>query len=208
MIANRSILLSISFIFLFLSVNALAKKPPVMAGNTQSNLMVSYNNERNANVRYQAYAKKADEEGYHRIASLFRAAARSERVQFENFGRVINKYGGTPDAKIEQPIVKSTKENLEEAIRGESYEHKVLYSKFADEAKKDKNRPAKKQFEYAREVEKVHNDWFTKALENMDDWKTESTFYVCPICGNLLDRNSDGSCDICGTSLALALPIK
>ena len=41
--------------------------------------------ERAAQVRYAAYAAKADEEGFAGVASLFRAAARGEKAHEEKF---------------------------------------------------------------------------------------------------------------------------
>jgi len=41
-------------------------------GTTLDNLMAAYSGEMNANARYLAFAKKADEEGYGAVASLFR----------------------------------------------------------------------------------------------------------------------------------------
>ncbi|MGC8494772.1 MAG: ferritin family protein, partial [Syntrophobacteraceae bacterium] len=40
---------------------------------TLDNLMTAYNGESNARARYLAYAKEADQEGYGKVASLFRA---------------------------------------------------------------------------------------------------------------------------------------
>lgn len=56
-----------------------------------------------------AFAKKAEEEGYKQVAKLFRAAAEAETVHAHNHLR-------------ELKGIKSTKENIEEAINGESHE--------------------------------------------------------------------------------------
>src|SRR5450756_995798 len=83
------------------------------ATTTLDNLQAGFNGESNAHSRYLAFAEKADQEGYGEVASLFRAAAKAEEVHAANHAAVIKKMGGTAQAKIETPVVKSTKENLD-----------------------------------------------------------------------------------------------
>ena len=82
------------------------------------NLETAFNGESNAHARYLAFAEKADQEGYFQIASLFRAAARAEEIHARNHEVEIKKLGGTAQAKIEKPDVKSTKENLRGRYQG------------------------------------------------------------------------------------------
>src|ERR1019366_4174424 len=100
------------------------------ATKTLDNLQAGFNGESNAHARYLAFAEKADQEGYGEVASLFRAAAKAEKVHSANHAVVIKEMGGTAQAKIETPVVKSTKENLEAAIKGESYERDTMYPEF------------------------------------------------------------------------------
>ena len=85
---------------------------------TMSNLQTAFNGESNAHARYLAFAVKADAEGYAGVASLFRAAARAEEIHAGNHAAVIKDFGGIPVAKLEDPGVKSTRENLEAALKG------------------------------------------------------------------------------------------
>ena len=103
--------------------------------STMSNLQAAYNGESNAHARYLAFAKKADAEGYAGAASLFRAAARAEQIHAGNHADVIKKFGRAPEAKLEQPAVKSTRENLEAALKGESYERDEMYPAFIRDAR-------------------------------------------------------------------------
>ena len=112
------------------------------ATTTLDNLQAGFNGESNAHSRYLAFAEKADQEGYGEVASLFRAAAKAEEVHAANHAAVIKKMGGTPEAKIETPVVKSTKENLEAAIKGESYERDTMYPEFLKQARAEGNRDA------------------------------------------------------------------
>jgi len=168
------------------------------AKTTLDNLMAAYNGESNANARYFAFAAKADEEGYGKVASLFRAAARAEQVHFEHHAAVIKELGGTPAAKIETPVVKTTRENLEEALKGETYEADVMYPEFLAKAEKDKIANAVDAFEDAKAAEAVHAGWYKKALANMDAWKgPKMDLYVCPKCGNVVDIIPGPACPIC-----------
>lgn len=57
------------------SAASLGEKPATKA---LENLQTAFNGESNANAKYLAFAKKADDEGYTKVGSLFRAAARAE----------------------------------------------------------------------------------------------------------------------------------
>lgn len=151
---------------------------------TLENLQAAFNGESNANAKYLAFAKKADEEGYKKVASLFRAAARAEAIHFANHAVVIKKLGGTPTADIQTPEVRSTIENLRTAINGETYERYFMYPEFVAEARKSKNLEALETFNFALSAETEHAKLYAEALANLDEWKAApATFYVCPKCG-------------------------
>lgn len=199
----RWVLCVLVFVFMAgtvaLDCRAQEQAAPV-AKTTLDNLMAAYNGESNANARYLAFAAKADEEGYGKVASLFRAAARAEQVHFEHHAAIIKELGGTPAAKMETPVVKTTGENLEEALKGENYEATVMYPEFLAKAKKDKIANAVDAFEDAKAAEAVHADWYKKALANIDAWKgAKLDLYVCPECGNVVDVLPGSACPICMT---------
>lgn len=167
---------------------------------TLENLQTAYNGESNANAKYLAYAQKADEEGYHKVARLFRAAASAEEVHLKNHAKVIEKMGATPMADINLPMVKSTKENLEDAIKGETYEQTTMYPDFIKQAEKEGNADAVQTFTFARDAEAEHAKLYNKALTNLDNWKTaDAYFYVCPTCGYTVENQPDFKiCPVCG----------
>lgn len=153
-------------------------------GKTLANLMEAYNGESNANAKYLEYAKKADEEGFGKVASLFRAAARAEAVHIANHAEVIRKMGGTPKAEIKLPPIKSTENNLKDAVTGEKYERDTMYADFMIEARRVGNKEALRTFNMAKTAEAEHAKLYAEALTNLDQWKGEkTTFYVCPVCG-------------------------
>jgi rubrerythrin len=154
------------------------------ATKTLDNLQTAFNGESNANARYLAFAQKAEAEGYGKVASLFRAAARAEDIHATNHAEVIRKLGATPTADVKTPDVKSTAENLQTAIKGESYERDAMYPEFLKQARDDGNRDAVRTFNFAKEAEAEHAKLYTEASNNLGAWKTNAQpFYVCPSCG-------------------------
>jgi rubrerythrin len=165
---------------------------------TLDNLVTAYNGESNAHARYVEFAKKADEDGYGQVASLFRAAARAEEIHAETHGEVIKKLGGTPKADLRKPEVKSTRENLEAALKGETYERDTMYPDFLRQAKAEKNRDAVRTFNFALSAETEHAKLYKEALDNLDSWKGgKKDFYVCPVCGYTVVKVDFEKCPVC-----------
>lgn len=151
---------------------------------TLANLQTAFDGESNAHAKYLEYAKKADIEGYTKVASLFRAAARAEDIHANNHAAVIKQMGGTPKADVKLPEIKTTKENLEAAVKGETYERDVMYTEFMAEARNTGNKAAIKTFNFAKTAEAEHAKLYSEALGNLDSWKGgTTTFYVCSTCG-------------------------
>ena len=169
------------------------------ATTTLDNLQAGFNGESNAHSRYLAFAEKADQEGYGEVASLFRAAAKAEEVHATNHAAVIKKMGGTPEAKIETPVVKSTKENLEAAIKGESYERDTMYPEFIKQARGDGNRDAVQTLNYAETAEGEHAKLYSDALNNLPKLKGSKAknYYVCIVCGYTTPQLDFSKCPSC-----------
>jgi rubrerythrin len=174
---------------------------------TLKNLLAAFNGESNASARYAAFAVKADEEGYLKVASLFRAASRAEQIHAANHSKVIVKMGAdTPVATIEAATVKTTVENLKAAIAGETYEIDVMYPDFINEAETQKNTAALRTFNFAIEAEKGHAQLYTKALEHVqhcvdktcEKLSNKATYYVCPECGLTVEKAEFDRCPVCG----------
>jgi len=169
-------------------------------GATLANLQKAYDGESNAHARYLAFAKKADEEGYGQVASLFRAAAKAEEIHFNAHAVVIKKLGGVPKADVKSPDVKSTKENLEAAVKGESYERDTMYPEFIQAAQKENVSAAVETFSNAKAAEGVHAKLYQDALANLDSWKGgKKDFFVCPECGNTVVALTFEKCPVCAT---------
>ncbi len=164
---------------------------------TLENLQAAFNGESNASVKYAAFAKKADAEGYHQVASLFRAASRAEQIHAANHARVIRKLGAEPVATIEDAHVGSTAENLQAAIAGETYEFETMYPAFIAEAEASKNATAVRSFTDAMEAEKEHARMYAEVLDNLENAKAAATYYVCTVCGYTVDQLTFDRCPLC-----------
>lgn len=171
------------------------------ATSTLQNMQAAYNGESNAHAKYLEFAKQADGEGYGEVASLFRAAARAEEVHASNHAAVIREMGATPAANIEKPVVKSTRENLEAAIKGESYERDSMYPEFLKQARADRNVKAVRSLNLAKTAEAEHAKLYSSALANLDHLKgtKSTTFYVCPTCGFTTRELAFEKCPSCFT---------
>jgi rubrerythrin len=171
------------------------------ATTTLDNLQAGFNGESNAHARYLVFAEKANQEGYGEVASLFRAAAKAEEVHAANHAAVIKNLGGTPQAKIEIPVVKSTKENLEAAIQGESYERDTMYPEFLKQARAEGNRDAVQTFNYAKTAEAEHAKLYSEALNNLPKLKGSKAkdYFVCTVCGYTTSQMDFSKCPSCFT---------
>ena len=159
--------------------------------STVENLNEAFAGESQANRKYLAFAKKAEEDGFPQVAKLFRAAADAETVHAHAHLRVL---GG----------VKSTPENLEAAIEGEGFEFQEMYPKFLAEAGAEDNQPAVFSIKNALAVEEIHHGLYTKAAEavrNGSDLPEEKIF-VCQVCGNTVYGSPPEVCPICGAPRA------
>jgi len=116
---------------------AAGSKSTAESTTTLDNLQAAFHGESNANARYLAFAWKADEEGYGRVASLFRAAAKAEEIHARNHAAVIEKMGGKAILTLEPIKVNTTAENLKVAVEGEVYERDIMYPEFIEAAKRE-----------------------------------------------------------------------
>ncbi len=150
---------------------------------TEKNLLEAFAGESQANRKYLAFADKAEAEGHKQVAKLFRAAAAAETVHAHAHLRVL---GG----------IKSTKENLHEAINGETHEFTSMYPQMIKEASSEGFDPALRSFSFANTVEKVHADLYQKAFDNLG--KNQAVdYYVCKVCGNTVEGEPHGPCPVC-----------
>lgn len=155
--------------------------------NTIDNLNEAFAGESQANQKYRAFAKKAEQDGMPNIARLFRTTAEAERIHAEGHLKSLAGIGGTA-------------ENLKKAIEGETYEFTCMYPPMVTTAEAEGHR-AKVMFGYATKAEAVHAELYKLALEAAERGEdlTEAKFYLCPVCGHIEFGNPPDRCPICGT---------
>jgi len=156
---------------------------------TNENVQHAFAGESQANRKYLFFADKAEEEGHRQAARLFRAAAEAETVHARNHLRVMQG-------------IKSTKDNLVVAISGENHEFTQMYPGFIKEADAEGQTQAKRSFDMANQVEKIHHGLFQAALDNLNKGKAvdDKPFFVCQVCGNTVETSAPDKCPICGAS--------
>jgi rubrerythrin len=152
---------------------------------SEAYLKEAFAGESQANRKYLAYAAKADQEGYSQAARLFRAAAEAETVHAHNHLRALKAVG-------------TTKENLADAVSGETHEFKMMYPEMIAAAKAEGAKEAEQSFSYAIEVEKIHAQLYEKLLQKLDATKENYPYYVCPVCGYTAEKNAPATCPVCG----------
>jgi rubrerythrin len=153
---------------------------------TTDNLQAAFAGESQANRKYLAFAKKAEQDGLPQVAKLFRASAEAETVHAHAHLRAM---GG----------VKDTKENVKAAIAGEHHEFVSMYPEFIKAAEEEKNPAALTSFRYANAVEKIHHDLYNEALKAVESGKDlpAREVHVCPVCGNTVYDSAPDVCPIC-----------
>lgn len=154
--------------------------------STTDNLWAAFAGESQANRKYLAFAKKAEEEGYSQIAKLFRAAAEAETVHAHSHFRVLKG-------------VQSTLENLKTAMEGENHEFTKMYPEFLKLSQTEGNKAAETSFKFAMAVEKVHYDLYEKAWKSLKDGKDlpKADIYVCQVCGHTVEGSAPDKCPVC-----------
>ena len=154
--------------------------------STEQNLKDAFAGESQANRKYLAFAKKAEKDGFHNIARLFRTTAEAETLHALGHLEALKGVG-------------STAENLQAAIGGETYEFTQMYPPMLSLAAADKH-AARRMFGYAVRAEEVHAKLYAMALDAVKQGKdlAETKFFLCPVCGYIELGEAPASCPICG----------
>ena len=163
----------------------------------------AFKGETTASAKYAAYSTKAEAEGYHEIALLFAAASTSEKTHANNHKAVLEDAGQPVPVVIPEYTVKSTRENLNDAITGETYEITTMYPKFITDANAVGNKLSLLSLNYAYKTEQKHKVYYEKALAALESNNVKSlpsVYYVCTTCGNTYETTAPKRCGISMTS--------
>lgn len=163
---------------------------------TIENIQAAYKDEVTATDKYLAFSKRADEDGYHSVALLYKAVSMSEHIHAQNHRAVLVESGeSVPEVKPEFSV-RPTKENLVEYMKDEATK---MYYDYLKTAKLSENKMAMVSIRYAQEVEFKYIILFEKtlsALENKTEKSLSKVFYVCPTCGNIFESDAPERCEI------------
>ena len=165
---------------------------------TLENLKTAFAGESQARVKYQFFASQAKKDGYEQISEIFSETSDNEKEHAKIWYKLIQ------SAETGEAKVGSTKENLQAAIDGETYEYSDMYKDFAETARREGFEEIAERFEQVGNIEKDHEARFSKLLQNIDDdivfksdkvtiWKCRNCGYVftgdkapevCPVCNH------------------------
>ena len=115
-------------------------------------------------------------------------------MKYVTFAKKADKDGFANIAKL----FRTTAENLETAIGGETYEHNEMYPPMYEQAVAEGHK-AKRMFGYAVEAEKVHAALYRFALEAVKSGKdiAATAVWLCPVCGHIELNAPPEFCPIC-----------
>jgi rubrerythrin len=156
-----------------------------MSSKTQKNLAYAFAAESKASVRNDAFARKADAEGFAGIARLFRAVSEAESVHARRY------------LMLMRGKIGSTEENLEAAFQSEIKANVDEYPNLIKEATDEGEEAALKAFSHARDVEDRHAELYKKAMNDMLA-ERETIYYVCQVCGYVAENEAPENCPVCG----------
>lgn len=123
-----------------------------LRSQTLADLATGMKGEAFAYASYSLFAAEADRQGRPAVGRLFRNTAQTE----------LNEH--LREAAALARTVGSNAANLRQAINGETYEHRVMYRGFADQARKDGDPEAAKLFTEIAADEGRHRDAYRTAL--------------------------------------------
>jgi len=170
---------------------------------TIGNLREAFNVETTASAKYAGYAEKAKKDGLLRIATMFSAASKVKAIYAANFRAVLIKMGQTVTPVKPEFDIRTTRENINDAIKGESEGITIIYPGYISTAKMESVTDAVKSFRWAMETEKKRqpvNQSMLNALNANTANLLPNIYWVCPKCGNLYNVSKpEPSCSFCST---------
>ncbi|MDR1197189.1 MAG: rubrerythrin family protein [Candidatus Nomurabacteria bacterium] len=159
---------------------------------TEKNLMEAFAGESQARNKYDFYAGKAREAGYEQIAAIFEETAENERQHAKLWFKALHG-DEVPGLTVD----------LADARDGENYEWTDMYARMAKDAKEEGFDKLAFLFEKVGEIEKTHEERYSKLLGNIEAGrvfeKDGVVVWKCEKCGHLhVGETAPGACPVCG----------
>jgi rubrerythrin len=158
-----------------------------MNETTKKNLQDSFAGESQAHMKYTAFSEVAQKQGKPNIARLFKAVAYAEKVHATNHLKLIMD-------------INKTEDNLEGAIKGETFEIEQMYPGYLSQAQAEGEKQAERSIVFALEAEKIHAQMYKEAKSFADSGKDLEIgdIYICPVCGYTAKDSAPDKCPVCG----------
>jgi desulfoferrodoxin-like iron-binding protein len=165
---------------------------------TLVNLLKAFAGESQARNKYEYFAKVAQKEGYRDIAAHFQRAADNEKthakLELSLHNRMVSK---------SENNFGNTKENLQIAIDGESYENTTMYPDFAAIAKEEGYKEAQVLFNGIGKIEVEHENMYKELLARLEGGKefesdNDEEAWICEVCGHVhYGKKALKKCPVC-----------
>ncbi len=154
---------------------------------TEENVGAALAGESQAHIKYLAFSEKAASENLPNIARVFKANSYAEQVHATNHLKTLSGIG-------------NTKENLDAAISGETFETEEMYPAYIVVAQAQGEKTAETFLNAAMEAEKVHAGIYREAKAAVEAGKDldDKPLHVCSMCGYTMEGDAPDSCPICG----------
>ena len=165
---------------------------------TSINLLKAFAGESQARNKYEYFAKVAQKEGYRDIAEHFQRAANNEKTHAKLELSLNNRMMNDSEDNFG-----NTKENLQMAIDGESYENITMYPEFARIAKEEGHKEAAKLFDGIGKVEIEHEKMFQMLLDRLEAdaefvSEDDEEAWICEVCGHVhYGKKALKTCPVC-----------
>lgn len=166
-------------------------------------LETAFEEETKSSSACKAWSLKAENDGYHGIAGLFRATARAEQIHAGNHARVLRHMGGSTNVETLMPGIESTFENIRSALVDQRFKVDYLYPTFLTKAVSLFDSMAIRTFHWALEADKSHVRLYAEVLSRVNwdgkaGWaQEEHNFYVCALCGYAALNPESENCPSC-----------
>ncbi len=167
-------------------------------------LRLAFNNESTNAEKFEKYGQAAINQGFDTLAQLFIAISKSERIHATNHGKAIEKFGTDSGiAEIGNFEVKTTTENLKEALKSEMFDFQTVYQAYIRDAEREMAPEIAKTFTWAWNSEKKHLQYLrmaTAIISKGNETKLPFVWYVCSKCGNMYTLTDvKKECEFCLT---------
>lgn len=169
---------------------------------TVANLKAAIDGEATASAKYAAFAEQAAKDSLFAVEALFKATSAAEAIHIKNHQEVLASLGVKDySPNIQSFEVKTTAENLQAGIDGETYEFTTMYPGFIKDAETEKVQAALVSFNFAQDAEKGHAKIYADVLTKLATPDAiAKEYFVCPKCGNTYFGVAAAICDLCQTS--------